>query len=162
MIGLLLNIITLLIVGLFVFFIYIAYRQRPEPTITPLDVMRDIVGGQAGHSRIYKLLPNKRILYGPSGEFGNYTDIDYSRIEGNMYDYKAGTKPWEGVENVNFGSETGVSKTEIGDVQEIDKRKRIIEIAIQNEIDPIKIQALNNISQGDPNFYDKLASIQEM
>ena len=162
MIGLILNIITLLIVGMFVFFIYIAYRQRPEPTITPLDVMRDIVGGQAGHSRIYKLLPNKRILYGPSGEFGNYTDIDYSRIEGNMYDYKEGTKPWEGVENVNFGSYTGVTKTEIGDVQELTTRRELLKNAEQNETDPRKKRLLENLSQNDPNFYDKLASIQEM
>lgn len=162
MIGLILNIITLLIVGLFVFFIYVAYRQRPEPTITPLDVMRDIVGGQAGHSRIYKVVPTKRLLYGPSGEFGNYTNVDYSRLEGNMYDYKEGTKPWEGDQNVNFGSFTGVPRTEIEDVQELNTRRELLKKAEKNETDSRKKMLLENLSQNDPNFYDKLAKIQEM
>lgn len=162
MIGLILNIITLLIVGLFVFFIYIAYRQRPEPTITPLDVMRDIIGGQAGHSRIYKVVPTKRLLYGPSGEFGNYTNVDYSRLEGNMYDYKEGTKPWEGVQNVNFGSYTGVSMSEMEDVQELKSKRELLKTAEKNEKDPFKKRALENLSANDPNFYDKLAKIQEL
>ena len=162
MIGLILNIITLLVVGMFVFFIYVAYRQRPEPTITPMDVMRDIVGGQAGHSRIYKVVPTKRLLYGPSGEFGNYTNVDYSRLEGNTYDYKEGTKPWEGVDNANFGSFTGVPKSEIEGVQGANSKSELLQIAKQNETDPYKKKALENLSQDDPDFYKKLAIIQEM
>lgn len=162
MIGLILNIITLLIVGLFVFFIYVAYRQRPEPTITPLDVMRDIVGGQAGHSRLYKVVPTKRLLYGPSGEFGNYTNVDYSRLEGNMYDYNEGTKPWEGDQNVNFGSFAGVPRSEIEDVQAANSKSQILQIAIENESDSYKKKSLENLSPDDPGFYDKLYKIQEM
>lgn len=162
MIGLILNIITLIIVGLFVFFIYVAHRQRPEPTITPLDVMRDIVGGQAGHSRVYSVVPTKRLLYGPSGEFGNYTNVDYSRLEGNMYDYNEGTKPWEGDQNVNFGSYTGVSKSELESVQGLGSRDEILKTAKQNESDPYKKRLLENLSRDDPDFYAKLANIQEM
>ena len=161
MIGLILNIITLLIVGLFVFFIYIAYRQRPEPTITPLDVMRDIIGGQGGHTRLYKVVPTKRLLYGPSGEFGNYTNVDYSRLEGNMYDYNEGTKPWEGDQNVNFGLFAGVPRKEIENVQTAGSKSEILQIAINNESDLYKKRLLENLSQDDPDFYKKLATIQE-
>jgi hypothetical protein len=162
MIGLILNIITIIIVGIFVFFIYIAYRQRPEITITPMDVMRDIVGGQAGHSRLYKVVPTKRLLYGPMGEFGNYSNVDYSKLEGNMYDYKEGTRPWDGADNINLGSYTGVSRSEIEDIQEINTKKDILKEALENEPNPEKKKALQNLSQNDPEFYDKIAMIQEM
>ena len=123
MIGLILNIITLLVVGIFIFFIYVAYRQRPDVTIRPIDVMRDIVGGQAGHSRLYKVVPTKRLLYGPVGDFGNYTNVDYSRLEGNMFPYEEGTKPWEGEKDANFGSYTGVTRDELAAVQASYKEK---------------------------------------
>lgn len=162
MIGLILNIITLLIVGLFVFFIYVAYRQRPEPTITPLDVMRDIVGGQAGHSRLYQVVPTKRLLYGPSGEFGNYTNVDYSRLEGNMYEYNEGTKPWEGDQNVNFGSSTGISKSELESVQGAESKEELLKVAIQNESDQYKKRLLEALSLDDPYLTNKIARIQEL
>ena len=111
MISIILNLITILIVGIFAFFIYIAYRQRPDLTTRPMDVMRDIVGGQSTHARLYKVVPYKRLMYGPMGEFGNYdTGEDLSRIEGNFYEYKAGTPPWDGASDENFGSRTGVPR----------------------------------------------------
>jgi len=105
MISIILNLITLGIVGLFVFFVYIAYRQRPDLTIRPIDVMRDIVAGQSTHARLYKVVPHKRLMYGPMGEFGNYdTNVDMSKLEGNSYEYKTGEKPWQGETDANFGS----------------------------------------------------------
>lgn len=113
MISIILNLITLIIVGIFAFFIYVAYRQRPDPTSRPIDVMRDIVGGQSGHARLYKVVPYKRLMYGPMGEFGNYQgEIDYSKIEGNMYEYETDKKPFEGEKDANFGSYSGVPRTD--------------------------------------------------
>jgi hypothetical protein len=106
-----LNIITILIVGIFALVIYMAYRKRPELTSSPLDVMRDIVAGAAGHARVYKIHPFKRLLTGPVGEFGNYTDLDLSPLKGNTYDYAVGKKPWEGVQDANFGSSVGVNRS---------------------------------------------------
>ena len=105
-----LNLITILVVGAFALVIYMAYRKRPELTSTPLDVMRDIVAGAAGHARVYKVYPFKKLLTGPVGEFGNYSDKVLSNLKGNTYDYGMGKKPWEGVTNVNFGSSVGVSR----------------------------------------------------
>ena len=167
MIGLLLNIITLIIVGLFVFFIYISYRQRPDITTRPIDVMRDIVGGQAGHSRIYKVLPDKRLLYGPVGTFGNYSEVDYSRLEGNMFPYNEGTKPWEGVKDANFGSYSGVSQTELSGINEAmdqpdstKRRQEILAIALANTGDANKTRDIELLNVNDPDFYEKLANIQ--
>ena len=72
--------------------------------------MRDIVGGQAGHARVYKIFPFKRNLTGPVGEFGNYSDPDaeYSDLSGNSYNHIVGKKPWDGIENANFGSRTWI------------------------------------------------------
>lgn len=163
MIGLILNIITLLIVGLFVFFIYVAYRQRPDVTITPLDVMRDIVGGQAGHSRLYQVVPTKRLLYGPIGNFDNYSNVDYSRLEGNTFDYEEGTQPWEGVGDISFGSATGISRTEIESVQQINTKSAMLQTAKNNnQEDYVKKKSLDELSLDDPDFYEKLANIQSM
>ena len=112
MISIILNIITILIVGVFILLVYLSYRQRPDLKATPLDVMRDIVGGQSGHTRIYKVGHLKELLTGPVGmhEEGEATnDLAFADIDGNSYAYDHGKKPWEGVEDANFGSRTGVS-----------------------------------------------------
>jgi hypothetical protein len=106
-----LNLITILVVGAFALVIYMAYRKRPELTSTPLDVMRDIVAGAAGHARVYKIHPFKRLLTGPVGEFGEYTDKEFAGLKGNTYEYDMGKKPWEGVKDANFGSSVGVSRS---------------------------------------------------
>ncbi len=103
-IALALNIVTIAIVGIFVFFIYLSYQARPEPNIRPIDVMRDIVGGQSGHARIYKVAPYRTLLKGETGSFVSHEDKDYSSLGGNMFDYVQGQKPFEGVEDANFGS----------------------------------------------------------
>tara|TARA_R110000851_G_scaffold73522_2_gene162213 strand:+ start:131 stop:475 length:345 start_codon:yes stop_codon:yes gene_type:complete len=111
-ISFILNLITIAIVGLFVLIVYMSYRKRPDLKSSPLDVMRDIVGGQSGHARIYKIAPFKRTLTGPVGEFGNYDDpdADYSDLSGNSYDHIEGRRPWDGVQDANFGSKNGVSR----------------------------------------------------
>ena len=103
-IALTLNIITLAIVGIFAFLIYMSYLNRPEPNIRPIDVMRDIVAGQSGHARIYKVSPFKSLQKGDTGSFIQHEDKDYSSLGGNMYDYKQGKKPWDGEKDANFGS----------------------------------------------------------
>jgi len=113
MLSIILNLITIAIVGIFALFVYVAYRQRPDLSATPLDIMRDIVGGQGSQARIHKVVPYKRLLYGPMGNFKNYeTSEELAPLEGNMSDYKPGTMPWEGAENENFGSRTGVPRTD--------------------------------------------------
>ena len=108
-ISFILNLITLSIVGLFALIVYMSYRKRPDLKSTPLDVMRDIVAGQSGHARVYKIFPFKRLLTGPVGEFGEYSDpdVEYSDLSGNSYDYITGQIPWDGVDDANFGSRTG-------------------------------------------------------
>jgi len=114
MISIILNLITLLILGIFAFFVYISYRQRDDLTVRPIDIMRDIVGGQSTHTRLHKVVPFKRLMYGPMGEFGNYdTGVDLSRLEGNFYEYPEGEQPWENEEDANFGSYSGVTVDEI-------------------------------------------------
>jgi hypothetical protein len=103
-IALALNVVTLAIVGTFAFFIYLSYLNRPEPNIRPIDVMRDIVGGQSGHARIYKVAPFKTLLKGNTGSFVQNEDEDHSRLGGNMFDYVQGKKPWDGEKDANFGS----------------------------------------------------------
>ena len=71
-ISFILNLITIAIVGLFALVVYMCYRKRPDLQSTPLDVMRDLVSGQATHARIYKMLPFKPLLTGPVGEFGSW------------------------------------------------------------------------------------------
>jgi hypothetical protein len=113
MFSIILNLVTIMIVGIFALFVYVAYRQRPDLTATPVDIMRDIVGGQSTHARIHKVVPYKRLMQGPMGEFGDYdTNEDLAPLEGNMSDYKPGTMPWENAENENFGSRTGVPRTD--------------------------------------------------
>ena len=90
-----LNIITLAIVGALMLVVYMSYRKRPDVTSTPMDVMRDIVAGQAGPARIYKIIPFKRLLTGPIGEFGSNDTQEYSNLGGNTYDHVSGEKPWD-------------------------------------------------------------------
>tara|TARA_R110002074_G_scaffold85783_1_gene189650 strand:+ start:138 stop:530 length:393 start_codon:yes stop_codon:yes gene_type:complete len=110
-----LNLITILVVGTFALVIYMAYRKRPDLTSSPLDVMRDIVAGHSGPTRLYKIHPFKRLLTGPVGEFGNYSDKEFSDLKGNTYDHVGNKRPWEGVQDVNFGSSVGVSKDDLID-----------------------------------------------
>lgn len=112
MLSIILNLITILVVAIFAFFIYVAYRQRPDPTITPIQVMRDIVASQSTHARLYKVVPYKRLMNGPIGEFGSYSDKSYAKLEGNMSDYKPGTRPTDGAVDENFGSRTGVPRSD--------------------------------------------------
>lgn len=146
-VSVLLNIITISIVGLFVLIIYMAYRKRPELTSTPLDVMRDIVGGQSNHTRIYKVWPFKRLLTGPVGEFGNYSNSDYSSLNGNSYEYTFGKKPWDGVENINFGSTVGVS--------DLTENQAIVQYL--DTLYPMK--GFDSINQSDVMFSTKIQSI---
>lgn len=101
---------------------YLSYRQRSNFSATPLDVMRDIVGGQSGHARIYKATPYKKLLIGPVGNFDGGTtpgnEINLATIDGNSYDYEPGLKPWENVDDINFGSSVGVSRG-VGLVNEV-------------------------------------------
>jgi len=113
MLSIILNLVTIMIVGIFAFFVYVAYRQRPDLSATPIDIMRDMVGGQSTHARLHKVVPYKRLLKGPLGEFGDYDNNEgLALLEGNMKDYRPGTMPWEGAENENFGSRTGVPRTD--------------------------------------------------
>lgn len=104
LISLILNLITIAIVGVFVFLVYLSYLKRPEPSMRPIDVMRDIVGGQAGHARIYKVAPYNQMLTGDTGEFVSHIKDDFSTLGGNMFNYTQGKKPWEGEVDANFGS----------------------------------------------------------
>tara|TARA_R110002096_G_scaffold295644_1_gene489998 strand:+ start:49 stop:642 length:594 start_codon:yes stop_codon:yes gene_type:complete len=170
-ISFILNLITISIVGLFALIVYMSYRKRPDLKSTPLQVMRDIVGGQAGHARVYKIAPFKRNLTGPVGEFGNYSDPDaeYSDLSGNSYNHIIGRKPWDGVGNANFGSRVGVedepddfySRSEqIRDLE--DGRGGFYPSEIQKSLldtmDPSdtrfdeKIEMIKTISENDPNY----------
>ena len=105
-----------MIVGGFILVVYMSYRTRPNLKATPLDVMRDIVGGQSGHARVYKAAHLKELLTGPVGthEEGLATEeLVYSDIDGNSYSYDAGKRPWDGVDDINFGSSTGVSSADL-------------------------------------------------
>ena len=103
-IALTLNIITILIVATFAILVYLSYLNRPDPSIRPIEVMRDIVAGQSGHARIYKVAPYKTLLKGETGSFKEHENKDYSSLGGNMYDYVQGRKPWDGEKDANFGS----------------------------------------------------------
>ena len=112
LISIILNLITILIVLGFIVIVYLSYRHRPNFSATPLDVMRDIVGGQAGHARIYKASPHKHLLTGPIGSFDmgyKNTHQDIALLTGNSYEYTQGEKPWENVPDANFGSRNGIS-----------------------------------------------------
>jgi hypothetical protein len=170
-ISFILNLITISIVGLFALIVYMSYRKRPDLKSTPLQVMRDIVGGQAGHARVYKIFPFKRNLTGPVGEFGNYSDpdVDYSDLSGNSYDHIEGQKPWENVPNVNFGSRSGIvdvpedfySRSEqLRDLEDgkggfypSELQKSLLDT--MNPNDPRfdeKIEMIRTISENDPNY----------
>lgn len=95
MISLIINLITIAIVAVFVFVVYMAYRGRPSPSIRPIDVMRDMVAGQSGHARIYKVAPWWTQLEGDTGSFEANDSGEYSDLQGNLYDYIEGQKPWD-------------------------------------------------------------------
>ena len=161
-ISFILNLITVAIVGLFALIVYMSYRKRPDLRSTPLDVMRDIVGGQAGHARIYRIAPFKRNLTGPVGEFGSYSDPDaeYSDLSGNSYNFIEGQKPWEGVENVNFGSRSGVLEVP-EDYYSRSQQLRDLEDG-RGGFYPSELQKslLDTINPNDPRFDEKIEMIR--
>lgn len=112
LLAIVLNLITIAIVAAFAIVIYMAYRKRDDPSVMPLDVMTDIISGQAGHSRIYKVRPFKYMLTGPIGNFKPHKDEDreYSNLNGNSYDYIYGRKPWQGV-STGIGTYSGISSS---------------------------------------------------
>ena len=158
-ISFILNLITISIVGLFALIVYMSYRKRPDLKSTPLQVMRDIVGGQAGHARVYRIVPFKRNLTGPVGEFGNYSDpdVNYSDLSGNSYDHIVGQKPWENVPNINFGSRAGIVDVP-DDFYSRSEQLRDLEKSLLDTMNPNdprfdeKIEMIRTISENDPNY----------
>ena len=96
-ISILLNIITLCVVGAFAMVLYMAYRKRPDLSHTPLQVLRDITVFPDKPGIVYDLVPFKKGLLGPVGEFGSYYEGEYSDLIGNSYTYKQGDVPFSKV-----------------------------------------------------------------
>ena len=194
LISIILNIITILIVGGFILVVYMSYRTRPNLKATPLDVMRDIVGGQSGHARVYKAAHLKELLTGPVGthEEGMATEgMIYSDIDGNSYSYDAGKRPWDGVEDINFGSSTGVSSGDLeqmrvqeggpdwrtkGDaaynekdwgqnvyISEGDERREILQtLEDSGTLSLSQLNLLDSINPNDPNFESKIELLKKL
>lgn len=147
-ISILLNVITLAIVAAFAMVIYMAYRKRPDPTSTVGDVIRDIFYSPKYPTSIYGIVPFKKGLMGPIGEFGEYSSEEYSDLIGNSYNYKQGEKPWQG---------TDLSDNVINlSPEELIKRQELIQNLEKTYGEDV---GFDNISQNDPEFKNKINNL---
>ena len=166
LISIILNLITILIVLGFIVIVYLSYRQRPNLSATPLDVMRDIIGGQSGHARVYKVTPYKNLLIGPMGNFDGGTtpgnEINLATIDGNSYDYVPRSKPWENVDDISFGSRTGIP---VGGNDLYIRRKMIQDLEDGKDgFTPTELQKslLDTLKPNDDRFSYKLEQIKTL